>query len=403
MLGLLVGLQRQRAAPGMPGLRTFPLITVFGTVAAVLSGPLGGWVVAAGLLGLTAIVVAAALQRDPDDFDRGTTTEVSALVMYGVGALLAFGHTAVAVAIGGGVAVLLEFKPQLHGFARQLGDRDLKAIMQFVLITCIILPVLPRRSFGPLDVLNPFETWLMVVFIVGLSLSGYVVYKFFGREAGILLGGLLGGAVSSTATTVTYARQARETPQALPSVTIVILIASAVSLLRVLVAVTVVSPNFACSVAGPVAVMLALTILPSLVLWYRVERESAPPTTGPQNPTHLRSAIVFGAMYSLVLFGLAAAKQYLGGRGLMAMAAVSGLTDMDAITLSTARMSLADSTVADSGWRLIIAAAMANLVAKTLLAGALGGRALFWRVGLLLLLPMLGGAATLFFWPAWPV
>ena len=152
---------------------------------------------------------------------HGTTTDVAMLLMFAVGVFIVVGSIPVAIAVGGGVAVLLQFKPELHRIAQRLGDEDLRAIMQFVLITCIILPVLPNHNYGPgrfihpgkpiaaLDVLNPWQIWLMVVLVVGLSLTGYIVYKFFGRNAGILLGGILGGAISSTATTVSYASDAR--------------------------------------------------------------------------------------------------------------------------------------------------------------------------------------------------
>ena len=154
----------------------------------------------------------------------------------------------VAIAVGGGVAVLLQFKPELHGIAQKLGDDDLRAIMQFVLITCIILPVLPNQNYGP-DSLLPAsptptpdrstcstrcEIWLMVVLIVGLSLGGYIIYKFFGRNAGILLGGILGGAISSTATTVSYARGTRDDPLGARTASIVIMIASTVMYVRML-------------------------------------------------------------------------------------------------------------------------------------------------------------------------
>ena len=201
----------------------------------------------------------------------------------------------VAVATGGGVAVLLQFKPELHSIARKLGDEDLRAIMQFVLITCIILPVLPNQNYSPLDllppygatpsspagplaVLNPFVTWLMVVLIVGLSLGGYIIYKFFGRAAGILLGGVLGGAISSTATTVSYARGARLDPAGAWAASIVIMIASTVMYLRVLLAVAVISSQdlaFLTTLLVPVAVLMLLTLLPAMALWFRVRRTSS--------------------------------------------------------------------------------------------------------------------------------
>jgi uncharacterized membrane protein (DUF4010 family) len=332
--------------------------------------------------------------------------------MFLVGALIVVGPIGAAVAVGGCVAVLLQFKPELHSIARRLGDEDLRAIMQFVLITCIILPVLPNVKYGPpheilaafsmpadrvgnsLDVLNPFEIWLMVVLIVGLSLGGYIFYKFFGRNAGILLGGVLGGAISSTATTVSYARGTDDNPPAARSATIVILIASAVMYVRLLAAIAIVAPRFLATTAAPVIVLMLLTLLPALAIWYGVRRE---PSQMPEqeNPTQLKSAIIFGLMYAGVLFALALAKICWHGEGLYVVAFVSGLTEMDAITLSTARMSLADPLVATDGWRMIIVAAIANLVSKAAIAGLLGGVRLFLRITALFAIPMLGGAAML--------
>lgn len=410
LLGLLVGLQREHAASGIAGMRTFPLITVLGSLSAMLAAHYGdSWILAAALLGVVAVTVLGHLFRRQSD-QPGTTTDVALLLMFAVGAFVVVGPMSVAVAVGGGVAVLLQFKPELHNIARKLGDEDLRAIMQFVLITCIILPVLPNRNYdplallhlrpalppGPLNVLNPFETWLMVVLIVGMSLGGYISYKFFGRNAGILLGGVLGGAISSTATTVSYARGTRGHPLRAHNASIVILIASTVMYLRVLLAVAVVSQEFLVQVFATVCILMLLTLLPAVALWFRVRRDSAamPEQT---NPTQLKSAIVFGVMYAAVLLALAAAKFYWDGRGLYAVAFLSGLTEMDAITLSTARMSLTDRLVASDGWRLIVVAAMANMVSKAGIAGVLGGWRLMARLVLLLAVPMVGGALLLAF------
>jgi uncharacterized membrane protein (DUF4010 family) len=405
LLGLLVGLQREHAAAGAPGLRTFPLISVLGTVSALLAAQLGGWIVAAALLGIVAVLVVGHLNRPAaGEPGRGTTTDVAMLLMFAVGALLVMGPTQmkVAVAVGGGVAVLLQFKPELHGIAQRLGDEDLKAIMQFVLITCIILPVLPNHTlalplppaYAALNVLNPFEIWLMVVLIVGLSLGGYIFYKFFGSDAGTLLGGVFGGAISSTATTISYARGARDGAGAARAAAVVILIASTVSCLRVLAAVAVVAPKFLLSVAAPVGVLMVLTLAPSLLMWFW-QRRRPNSAAEHQNPTQLRSALVFGLMYAVVLLALAAAQSLARQRGLYAVAALSGLTEMDAITLSTARMSLADPMVAHVGWRLIVIAVMANMVSKTVLAGLLGGLRLLAELTVLFAAAMAGGAAML--------
>lgn len=400
LLGLLVGLQRQHSTDGMPGLRTFPLITVFGTVSALVALEFGGWVVAAGLLGMVAVLVFPSLVRiRRQEPDPGTTTDVAVLLMYGVGALLVVlpDQMGVAVAVGGGVAVLLQFKPELHRFAERLGDQDLKAIMQFVLITCVILPVLPNKTYGPFDVLNPRETWWMVALIVGMSLGGYIVYKFLGRDVGILLGGVLGGAISSTATTVSYSRQANGSGSDSRVPTIVIMIASTVVFVRVLVEIAVVSPEFLRTAAGPVVALMLLTMIPALFVWYRVRREPSP-MPEQENPTQLKSAVLFGAMYAVVLFALAGVKHYMGSEALYGVAALSGLTDMDAITLSTARMARTDPWIAAEGWRLILTAAVANLVFKAMLVGMLGNRRLFGRIAILFLLPVLGGLTLIFTW-----
>jgi uncharacterized membrane protein (DUF4010 family) len=399
LLGLLVGLQREHAE-ATTGLRTFPLISVLGTVAAMLAMPLGGWIVAAGLLGVVGILVVARFGRfHQEDSLRGTTTDIAAVLMYAVGALLVVAPMAVAIAIGGGVAILLQYKPEMHAFAKKLGDEDLKAVMRFVLITCIILPVLPNRAFGPLEVFNPFETWLMVVLIVGMSLGGYIAYKFLGPGAGILLGGILGGAISSTATTVSYSRQTSGRLIGASSAAIVILIASTVVFGRVLVEIAVVAPEFLRASAPPVVILMLLTAVPSVILWYRAD--SAPAVMPEQaNPTQLKSAVFFGGMYALVLLALAATEKYVGGEGLYVVAGLSGLTDMDAITLSTARLARdGDPLLLAEGWRVIVAAGLANLVFKAGIVGVMGNRRLFLQILWLFAIPILGGTLLLLLWP----
>ena len=399
LLGLLVGLQREHAGNGRPGLRTFPLITVFGTVAAVLAVELGGWILAAGLICLVAVSTFPHLitlrEENPD---KGTTTDMAVLVMYGVGALLVVAPMEVGVVVGGGVAVLLQFKPELHSIAERLGNQDLKAVMQFVLITCIVLPILPNDTYGPLAVFNPRETWLMVVLIVGMSLGGYIIYKFFGRDAGILLGGILGGAISSTATTVSQARQARGGGVVSKTAAIVVMIASTVVFVRVLVEIAVVAPAFLSTAGPPLVALMLLTMIPAFAAWYRVRKE---PSQMPEqeNPTQLKSALLFGGMYALVLFALAWAKEYVGTEALYALAVLSGLTDMDAITLATARMSKTDPAILQDGWRFIIVAAVANLGFKAGLIGILGNRQLLRQILILFSIPALGGLLLVLLWP----
>lgn len=427
LLGLLVGLQREHAASGLVGMRSFALITVLGTVAGQLGASYGGWVVAAGFLGVVGVLAFAHLmhlgqgsptrglrvetekaselakQIPADTKDRngvGITTDVAALVMFGVGSLLVVEPLSVAVAVGGGVAILLHFKPELHTVARRLGDEDLRAIMQFVLITCVVLPVLPRKPLDPYGVLSAFETWLFVVLIVGINLGGYIAYKFFGQQAGILLAGLLGGAVSSTATTFSFSRQARLSPPLANSAAVVIMFASAVIYVRILVLIVIVAPDFLTSVAAPLLILALASLLAALVSWRRTPRELAQmPRLG--NPTQLRSAIVLGLTYAVVIVALAAARSWLGQSDLQALygvAGLSGLTDVDAITLSTARMSKTDPIVAAEGWRLIVVASLSNLFFKTGVAGLVGGRPLLRRIAVLFAVPLATSLLLLALW-----
>lgn len=399
VLGLLVGLQRERSAVGRPGVRTFPLITILGTASAILAAEFGGWVILGSMLGVVAVLaLQRMIQMREEAPDPGVTTEFAVLLMFCVGALLMVVPIAVPIAIGGGVAILLQFKPEMHRFAETLGNNDLKAIMQFVLITCIILPILPDQTYGPYQVFNPWKTWLLVVLIVGMSLGGYIVYKFLGRDAGIMLGGILGGAISSTATTVSYSRQARGKPDAAHVAAIVVMVASTIVYVRVLIEISVVSPRFLSASAVPIVALMLLTAAPAVLMWFRVRKQ---PSRMPEqeNPTQLKSALVFAAMYAVVLVALAAAKAHLGTEALYVVSAISGLTDMDAITLSTANLANADPAILADGWRFIVVAALANLVFKAGMVGILGGKRLFVEVSLLFTVPMIGGILLLLFMP----
>jgi uncharacterized membrane protein (DUF4010 family) len=397
-LGLLVGLQRERAGSRVAGFRTFTLITLLGTLAGLLAETLGGWVVVAGLLGVVAMLtVANVIRLREGDLAPGMTTEVAAQVMYCVGAYVVFGHRSVALAVGGAVAVMLYAKPALHGISARMGEGEMRGVIQFALVALVILPILPDEPYGPFKVLNPRQIWWMVVLVSGISLSGYIAFRLLGQGKAAVVSGLLGGLISSTATTVSYARRAAEDARRVPAATLVIMLASAVVYARVLLEVSLVARPVLPSVAGPIAVMLGAALLQSAFVWLRARRAEA--EISPDNPTELRAAVSFGVLFALVLLAVAAAKEYFGDRGLYAVAAISGLTDMDAITLSTSRMSAEGALAPATAWRAIVVAAIANLVFKGGIVAVLGGRRLFARVALLFGFNVLVGALLLVLWP----
>ncbi len=399
-LGLLVGLQRQHDQSQLAGIRTFPLITLFGTITAILAQDFGGWLLAAGLLSVAALtVVANFLKSKSPPIKIGLTTEMAALLMYVIGAYLVVGSSTIAVAVAATAAVLLQLKEPLHRIVSKIGEKDLVAIMQFVVISLVILPVLPDETYGPYDVLNPHNIWLMVVLIVGIGLLGYFAYKLFGQKAGTILGGILGGLISSTATAVTYSKRTKDTGTNSMLAAIVIFIASAVSVLRIIAEVTVVAPTTVPVVVPPLAAVLVLMlVIGALAYFFKHNGHDHIPEQ--HNPAQLKTALVFGVIYAAVVLATAFAKDKLGQEGLYLVAIISGLTDVDAITLSTSRMMNTGGLETASGWRVILVAALSNLVFKGGIVGVLGSRSVFMKVAMLFALVLAGGLLVLWLWPA---
>jgi uncharacterized membrane protein (DUF4010 family) len=214
----------------------------------------------------------------------------------------------------------------------------------------------------------------------------------------LLLGGILGGAISSTATTFSFSRRARENPSGATLAAVAVTIASAMVYVRVLVEVAVAAPSHVAQLAPPVVVMLLASALAAGGVWLfaRKSGEQMPPQA---NPTELRSALIFAALYTAVSFALAAARTHFGGGGLYAIAVVSGLTDMDAITLSTAQLVEGGSIEPGVGWRVILVGGMMNLVFKGGVVAALGPVELRRPVLAGFLASLAVGGALLAFWP----
>jgi uncharacterized membrane protein (DUF4010 family) len=394
-LGLLVGLQRESTSSQLAGLRTFPLVTLLGAVCALLSAGGSGWLLAAGLVGVAAATAMgnAARLREPVP-DAGITTEVALLLMYALGAYAVLGHRAVAVVIGGTVAVLLHFKAVLHGAVQRLGEGELRAVMQFVLLALVVLPVLPDATFGPYAVFNPREMWLMAVLIVGLSLCGFIALKFFGERAGIVAGGLLGGLISSTATTVSWSRATRGRPETARTAALVIVVASTIVYGRVLAEIATVSRPFLPVAAPPILGLAGAMALAAAVLWRR-SRGEPPVTADGQQPASLKTAFTFAALYGIVLLTVAIVNDRFGTRGLYAVSAISGLTDVDAITLSVSRLVGSGQIGPELGARLVVVGVLSNLAFKGAIAALLGDRRLRRSVAIVFATQLATGAVLL--------
>jgi uncharacterized membrane protein (DUF4010 family) len=396
-LGLLVGLQRERAQVQVAALRTFTLIPVLACLLTLLAAPLGSWVPIIGVVALVALFILGNLMMPVAEQKPGITTEVAALVMFAVGCWLALASAVVPVVVTGCLVLLLAGKEPLHQLAHRIGATEFKGILQFVLIALVIWPVLPNQAYGPYQVLNPREIWLMVVLIVSISLGGYVLSRAFGAKAGTLLGGVLGGIISSTATTVSAARRTRASGGGAEVGTVVVMIASTIAFVRFVLLVAAVAPAQAAAILPPMAAMGGIMAVITLCL-LPLARRGEPPAALQGNPAELKTALVFGGLYAVVILLVAVTNTHVGQSGLYLVAVVSGTTDMDAITLSAARLMDKGQIGPELGWRVILVAALANIAFKGGIAAVLGTRALAWRVALAFLLALLGGGAILWLW-----
>jgi len=379
-IGLLMGLERERNPSAKAGLRTFSLVALAGTLGAMLSEQTGEpWILGAGLLVMGGMMVAAHLKEAPMD-DPGTTTVAAVVVCYALGAMVWYEQVHVAVTLAILSTVLLYFKAELKGVAQHLSRRDLLSILQFAVLSLVVLPILPNENYGPYAALNPHQIWWMVVLISGLSLAGYAALRIAGPRHGALLTGVFGGVASSTATTLAFSRHAREEENLLGLSTVVILTANWVLLIRLAVLVGVVAPGLLADMA---VVLVGGLICGGGVLLFSLhtlDAKARAPELELGNPTEIRIALTFGALYAGVLFASAWITDWAGHTGTYGVALISGLTDLDAITLSSLRLLGLGTLTHHIALTAILLALLSNIAFKSGLTLVLGGLPLARRV-----------------------
>lgn len=374
-IGLLMGLERERNPAAKAGLRTFALTALFGVLTTHLATELGAlWLIAVGLLLVGSMMIAAYLRapQQPDG-DPGTTTVAALMLCYGLGVLVWHDEIQLAVMLGIAATMLLYFKPELRGFSQRMSRHDLLSVLQFSVLALIVLPLLPNRNYGPYGALNPHQIWWMVVLIAGVGLAGYAALRLVGQQRGAVVLGLLGGLVSSTATTLSFSRHARASSAMIPVAVIVIVLANLVVLVRLGVLAAVLAPGVLAQLLPVLAGGLVAGGLGAAYGVRRLQPQGELPALAMGNPTELRTALGFGLMYGVVLLAAAWLSDWLGNRGLYAVALLSGLTDVDAITLSSLRLHNLDKLPVAVLVNVITLATLANLAFKSVLALSIGG------------------------------
>ena len=397
-IGLLMGLERERKPTAKGGLRTFALIALSGAAAPLLAPAIAAPSLVPVGLGAVAFTMIAAYYHHHEEWheqDPGTTTIVAAVVCYLLGAMVTAGHARLAVMLAILATALLYFKAELGGAARGLERRDLVSILQFALVTFVVLPILPDRGFGPYAALNPRHVWLMVVLISGVSLAGYVALRILRGEHGAVLLGMLGGLVSSTATTLAFARHARADNAFVPLSTIVILTANLMLLVRLGVLAAIAAPAVLPALAPALGAGLAAGL--AAFAFGRQRSADGPELRMPavENPAELRAALGFAILYAAILVVGAWLTDLAGSGGVYALAAASGLVDVDAITLSSLRLFGLGTLSAGQAATAVIIAVAANAAFKLGVVRAVAGPQLFRRCLPALAAAVAGAAAGL--------
>lgn len=390
-IGLLVGSERGWHGRGMTdggrvaGIRTFPLIALLGGIIAVATSHLEEfqrWIVLCMVfIPLVLVLTTGYVVASRAEGKFSLTTSVSALVVYWLGALPAFGLALPAAAIAVVIALLLHAKEAMHHWLQVLDESELLGTLQFLLVSVVILPLLPNRGFGPWGAINPYHLWWLVVLISGLSLLGYFAMRIVGSRKGITAMSLTGGLVSSTAVTLNLSRLHREVGGT-NTIASGILLACATMFARVLVVVAVINKTLLLPLIAPLGIGTLALLLASWFFW-RKDRVShdAPEADVPpvHNPFQLIPALQFAGLLAVVMLGVDALQLWFGHSGLYLLSVVTGLADVDAIVLSLAPKS-GDSVLQGVAIFSICLAAASNTLIKGIYCRVIAGPELGWRV-----------------------
>ena len=377
------------------GIRTFSLLGLSGGVVAQLALLSSAWVLAAGMLGVVALLIVIYVRSSKHTGDQGATTEVAALLAFSLGALAVYGlhlEAAIAAVV---IAVLLGAKEKIHGLLRRLSRLELNASLQLLVIALVVLPLLPNEPLGPWDSINPRVIGWLVMLLVGISFVGYFAVRLLGERVGLVLTAVLGGLTSSTALTMSFSRMARSDQARNALFAAGILLACATMAPRLLLEVAVVNPALLLPLLPG---MLGLALVPFLAaLWilrqHRAQQvvRNQPPLN---NPLDLQQALVMALVLTLIFMLSRGAEQWFGSSGVYVLALLAGIADADAVTIALAQQARTD-LAAEVAVRAILLAAMTNTLVKAGIVLLIGGWQLARRATAILLLALLAAALGL--------
>jgi len=340
LVGLLIGLDRERSEKKdvlrrLGGVRTFPLIALTGAMSSLLYGAMGIWPLVLAFMAVTAVVVVAYARNSAHDV--GATTEMAAVVTFVLGVFAGQGALLLSAAVGVTVAVLLVAKVKLEAFSLALTQEEINATLELAVISAIILPLLPNRGFGPYEALNPFKVWMVVVLVSSVSFAGFVAMRLWGARKGLFVTALLGALVSSTAVTMALAARSRAEPASCRALAAGTVMASTVMCVRVFILASAFGGPLAGYIWPAMSAMTATGLVATVVLLRGAASVATEAGSKVANPTKLLTALGFGLVYGTVGLLVLMAKDLMGGKGVIAVAAISSVVDVDAISIALAQ------------------------------------------------------------------
>ena len=399
-IGLIIGFEREIAQDKVDrvkfaGLRTFALTGLIGGLSAYMTGRVS-LIPLMALFSLTVLIAIAYYRSTGIDRKLGVTTEISLILTFFLG-WLAFYDASTAVILAIIITSMLAFKKQLHDFTHRVPKDEFYDSLKFALIALVILPLLPNRTIGPLDVFNPYEVWMVVVFISGIGFAGYFMVKWFGARSGMALTGIVGGMASSTAVTTTMASRTRESGGLEMSAMVASTLANVIMLLRVMLLAGVLYPAILYFIYIPMGVMFVTGILVASYFYIKERAVPQGETIRLKSPFSIMPAITFAALITIILFVSKLASVYLGSYGLYATAVFAGLADVDAITVSVSQLASKGITDPIVAVTAIMIAVFVNLAIRIIYAYYFGTKKFAaYTAGMVAVMICSGAAAVAF-------
>lgn len=379
-IGSVIGLERQFRAikensHGFAGIRTFIFLVLLGFIAALFYYLFSPWIYVALFIGVS-LLVSATYWISANQGDRGSTTEFSSLLAFVLGSMTFIGLIEISLMITVVIVVVLSSKFRINAIVGMITAEEMYDFIRFVVIALLIFPFLPDETYGPYEVLNPREIGWVILLTSGLGLVGYILTKFLGANKGILLGGIVGGLVSSTAVTWIYAKKSRENENLSSSCATAILAASSIMFVRVLIWTFIFNQVLFNRLLPAIGLILLSAIGITLYIYLRhqskkIEANEMPPS----KPLDLKGAIVFGLIYSLILLVVSYANENLGDSGTLISSAVAGFSDIDAVTISISKLTGIKLDLG-IGFNAILLAAISNTLVKMGIGIYAGSKAL---------------------------